>query len=202
MFGENLNIDPLKGLFYSSRKKVFDANFKKRTPMIGRSGSMAGLLSRKSITQLTEKVPESAKLPVLPVLQFRRRTVQADDAEMFRRAAKTIVKTIVIDNTPDDWIREIHGGVKMWVNQKTGEVSLEKPHDAAESTRRVANPSGGRSGKHNNNFHLAGGSMKSTKSVRGTASMLYNKSEVGELFEILDERSVKANKCILPSIQQ
>jgi hypothetical protein len=201
MFGENFNIDPLKGLFYSSRKKVFDANFKKRTPMIGRCGSMAGLLSRNSTNQLVENAPESAKLPVLPVLQFRRRTVQGDDAEIFRRAAKTIVKTIVIDNTPDAWIRERHGGVKMWVNQKTGEVSLEKPHNAPESTRRVANPSG-RSGKHNNNFPLAGGSTKSVKSVRGTASMLYNKSEVDELFEVLDERSVKANKLILPSIEQ
>jgi hypothetical protein len=134
MFGENFNTDPLKGLFYSSRKKVFDSNFKHSTPMIGRRGSMAGLLSRNNTSQIDEKVAsESLKLPVLPVLKFRRKPVQGNDSEAFRRNAKMIVKTIVIDNTPDAWLRERHGGVKMWVNQKTGEVSLEKPHNAPES---------------------------------------------------------------------
>jgi hypothetical protein len=203
MFGENFNLDPLKGLFYSSRKKVFDSNFKQSTPIIGRSGSMAGLLSRSNNkNQMDEKVTvEALKLPPLPNLKFRRKFDYDNDTETFRRNAKMIVKAIVIDNTPDAWLRERHGGVKMWVNQKTGEVSLEKPHNAPESTRRVANNSV-RSGGNQNSRRTGGtGPYKNVKSVRGTASVLYNKTEVDELFEVLDERSLRNKLNSLPSIE-
>eukprot|EP00599_Poterioochromonas_sp_BG-1_P016234 CAMPEP_0173155554 /NCGR_PEP_ID=MMETSP1105-20130129/14173_1 /TAXON_ID=2985 /ORGANISM="Ochromonas sp., Strain BG-1" /LENGTH=190 /DNA_ID=CAMNT_0014071999 /DNA_START=170 /DNA_END=742 /DNA_ORIENTATION=- len=52
-----------------------------------------------------------------------------------RRTLKEVAKLVIIairfskaaSYRKEGWIREVHGGVKMWVNQHTGEVSLESP---------------------------------------------------------------------------
>eukprot|EP00599_Poterioochromonas_sp_BG-1_P009839 CAMPEP_0173142862 /NCGR_PEP_ID=MMETSP1105-20130129/6338_1 /TAXON_ID=2985 /ORGANISM="Ochromonas sp., Strain BG-1" /LENGTH=254 /DNA_ID=CAMNT_0014056329 /DNA_START=56 /DNA_END=820 /DNA_ORIENTATION=- len=49
----------------------------------------------------------------------------AKDSIIRQRSPKKRSNTIVIEN---HWKQELFGGVKTWVNQLTGEVSLEDPH--------------------------------------------------------------------------
>lgn len=49
----------------------------------------------------------------------------AKDSILRQRSPKKRSHTIVIEN---HWKQELFGGVKTWVNQLTGEVSLEDPH--------------------------------------------------------------------------
>mmetsp|Transcript_9147 Transcript_9147/g.9896 ORF Transcript_9147/g.9896 Transcript_9147/m.9896 type:complete len:206 (+) Transcript_9147:120-737(+) len=52
----------------------------------------------------------------------------------FKEVATLIVNAIRFEKganfRKDGWTREVHGGVKMWVNQITGEVSAERPFEA------------------------------------------------------------------------
>jgi hypothetical protein len=165
-------------LLSAARKKIFEANFCRRGsldtarnkiaaanptsrifPSEGRRGSLDSVLNRQNRTYV---IPSVSPTSITAINDDNQRTFDDMQLPRFHKMSHNVAQTIVLDNKPDCWNREVHGGLKMWVNERTSEVSIE-----------------------NSSFHQSH-SVKKQKTVRGTASVLYNQHEVDELFDILD----------------
>ena len=183
-------------LFYAGRRSIFLPDPSNNANNNGVAPS--AILPMSTIMKTKKVVPVEANVgstkndsmkngsgkqgPILPQI-LKQKSIKADESRFFRKTVRMIKKAIVIDHKPDSWERENHGGVKMWVNQKTGEVSLERPEDAVMSVRKA-------------------GSHQGPKSVRGTASILYNGQEMEDLYSMLDSKSFKCKpkRQVLPPV--
>lgn len=76
----------------------------------------------------------------------------------------------------EEWRLENHGGVKMWVNTKTNEVSLTNPNNVKKTP------------VHRADVTLR---VKAGPVPTGTASNLYDSGAVKELFALLDKEDKK-----------
>lgn len=77
----------------------------------------------------------------------------------------------IVEVVPEDWTEEFQAGCKMWVNHSTGEVSNECPwtnNEEKEQSPAKAEPA---------------------DNLGGTGALVYDSSQLDELFEILDEKS-------------
>lgn len=89
-------------------------------------------------------------------------------------------KATVVSKVRGDWREEIHGGVKMWVNMKTNEVSVSNPfpkEEGEEEKKKFAE-------EENGTFRVKKGPIP-----KGTATTLYDQSAVSEMFKLLDEQT-------------
>lgn len=77
---------------------------------------------------------------------------------------------VSVGKTVGEWREEVHGGVKMWVNIKTNEVSVRNPFEPDK-----------RKFEENGTFRVKTGPIP-----KGTAANLYDQSAVSEMFRILD----------------
>mmetsp|Transcript_15084 Transcript_15084/g.16356 ORF Transcript_15084/g.16356 Transcript_15084/m.16356 type:complete len:248 (-) Transcript_15084:243-986(-) len=86
----------------------------------------------------------------------------------------------VVSKVRGDWREDIHGGVKMWVNIKTNEVSVSNPfpQDEGEGEKRKFLE------EENGTFRVKKGPIP-----KGTATTLYDQSAVSEMFKLLDEQT-------------
>eukprot|EP01040_Poterioochromonas_malhamensis_P008768 gene8768-9502_t len=88
-------------------------------------------------------------------------------------------KATVVSKVRGDWREEIHGGVKMWVNIKTNEVSVSNPfpQEGEEEKKKFSE-------EENGTFRVKKGPIP-----KGTATTLYDQSAVSEMFKLLDEQT-------------
>lgn len=106
-----------------------------------------------------------------------------DPHRKFKKVANLVMSSVLMDHAAkNEWIRQEHGGIKMWVNQKTGEVSTAinpnrrfKPKPESEWECNNALPT---SFKPRRSFHIR-------QSIG--ASEIYDGKEVEELFGLLDK---------------
>ncbi len=89
-------------------------------------------------------------------------------------------KATVVSKVRGDWREEIHGGVKMWVNMKTNEVSVSNPFPKEEGEEEKKKFSE----EENGTFRVRKGPIP-----KGTATTLYDQSAVSEMFKLLDEQT-------------
>ena len=94
-------------------------------------------------------------------------------------------KRITVDNIADQWKREEYGGVKMWVNDITGDVSLDNPYGE------------GKSYPHQQQSDSLCRKFPKTRRSVTTIKSLYDGREMEDLFKILDRNSVKQKSKIV-----
>lgn len=90
---------------------------------------VTNLSHRGSVKEMRDKVPTTERIKPTTT-----KTENNHDKKR-RRTLKEVARLVIIairfskaaSYRKEGWIREVHGGVKMWVNQHTGEVSLESP---------------------------------------------------------------------------
>jgi hypothetical protein len=115
------------------------------------------------------------------------------NVKKFRKVANIIRNTITLDHFSsihrEDWTEEIRAGVKMWVNKETGEVCDTCPWENASvgsqtPIQRLLKQKSGRKqsllGLHQQL------SANSGENGLGTGSLVYDGSEVQELFQLLE----------------
>ena len=111
---------------------------------------------------------------------------QGSQAQTVRRNPKTIV----VENTNSYWNVEVYGGVKVWVNSKTGDVSVENPHQPTARRRSVHS----RRSITNMTWKIAG-QMDGTGGREGehckspTRGSVYFNPDMKELMDLLDGQS-------------
>eukprot|EP01040_Poterioochromonas_malhamensis_P004293 gene4293-4600_t len=89
---------------------------------------VTNLSNRGTVKEMRDKVPIADRIKPSTKIE------NSPDKKR-RRTLKEVAKLVIIairfskaaSYRKEGWIREVHGGVKMWVNQHTGEVSLESP---------------------------------------------------------------------------
>jgi acetoin utilization deacetylase AcuC-like enzyme len=111
----------------------------------------------------------------------------------FRKVANIIRNTITLDHFSsvhrEDWTEEVKAGVKMWVNKETGEVCDTCPWENASVgsqtpiQRLLKQKSGRKQNLMNAHQQLSG---HTAESGMGTGSLVYDGSEVQELFKLLE----------------
>lgn len=90
---------------------------------------VTNLSNRGTVKEMRDKVPTTERIKPATT-----KTENNHDKKR-RRTLKEVARLVIIairfskaaSYRKEGWIREVHGGVKMWVNQHTGEVSLESP---------------------------------------------------------------------------
>jgi hypothetical protein len=141
------------------------------------------------------------QLPPLAPIQNFREAVQEDDRhrpekfnahKKWKKATNLVLTSVVLEhNSKDEWFREVHGGIKMWVNRKTGEVSTAKENP----NKRQQQCDYWNSGKYDPRTYKALTKTLSTRrldlsrkapSLHGFRSDSYDNKEVEELFGLLD----------------
>jgi len=101
----------------------------------------------------------------------------ANNGKKFRRVANLVRHTVVtVDHFSsiqhDDWVEEYEAGIRLWVNKETGEVSSHCPWESEmDSTKSFI--------------------QKNDDEFAGTGSLVYDRSEISELFDILDRETGK-----------
>eukprot|EP01040_Poterioochromonas_malhamensis_P009334 gene9334-10135_t len=114
-----------------------------------------------------------------------------------RRAGKYALGVVVlesrdVDNNQDNWREESKAGVTYWIHQSTGEIVTECPwlwkrkslmQLSGSRQRLVASPSKTSMNALPNEF---GPSHYSEGDFDGTGALVYDRSEIDELFEMLD----------------
>ncbi len=126
----------------------------------------------------------------------------------FRKVATMVRNTITLDHfssvQKEDWIEESQAGCKMWVNKQTGEVATECPwkdHLASSTIAAITKESTIQKLLKAKNKHKAVHPAPGTQSSRkknsslddmvfagdeGTGALVYNGTEIEDLFKILD----------------
>jgi hypothetical protein len=161
-----------------------------------RSGESTATLPRNDKPTEVKPVQNEQTKLFLQKFQPKRSSIKSEEGAQFRRMAKTIVSTIVIEDKPDPWTREEHGGLKMWVNEKSREVSLVRP-EGFEGRRRsiIAEGAVGDGARRNSiirNGNRRASIKQNRRSIHGTGNNFYDGKEMAELFSILDANSLKA----------
>jgi 23S rRNA G2445 N2-methylase RlmL len=124
-----------------------------------------------------------------------------EDTKSFQKVAKMIVTAITFENSAvnpnskDHWHREEFGGVKMWVHNSTGEVSVDPPFlkdDFAQQNHRGSVKGGPIKRSVARRMSVISNKNKRRSMILpvsgyGTGSELYDPQETQELFDILDE---------------
>ncbi len=90
---------------------------------------VTNLSHRGSVKEMRDKVPTTERIKPTAT------KTENNHNKKRRRTLKEVARLVIIairfskaaSYRKEGWIREVHGGVKMWVNQHTGEVSLESP---------------------------------------------------------------------------
>eukprot|EP01040_Poterioochromonas_malhamensis_P004292 gene4292-4599_t len=85
-------------------------------------------ISTRAVCEIKEPPPQLVKEPTKPALKPLK---EGEDRRTLKGIATIILNAIRFEKAASfrthGWKREVHGGLKMWVNQITGEVSTEKP---------------------------------------------------------------------------
>eukprot|EP01039_Chlorochromonas_danica_P009163 gene9165-10115_t len=171
--------DYSNGIFYGGHRKYLNSNgtssfeppneFKSKRHLLHMRMSRAG------------SADERAKSTMFQV-NFQQKKGDNDDVDAYRklRRAATYVRDIVTLNhfsstRPEDWVEEEQAGVHLWVNKVTGEVSAHCPwqpeSDTSHSDILRSDPS------------LS--SSKAGEIAEGTGSLVYDSSELNELWGLL-----------------
>jgi hypothetical protein len=108
---------------------------------------------------------------------------KSGEIHRFRHAANVVKNVINFEGGSihkDDWLEECKAGVKYWVNKQTGEVATTCPwKDPVENAvKKFLNHK-----LIKNNQRL----ITDEEVGAGTGSLVYDSSEVNELFELLDK---------------
>lgn len=111
--------------------------------------------------------------------------VKASNRKQEIRRSRNKPRLIEVDmyssTNPNDWEESVQAGCKMWINKKTGEVSSRCPYDL-DSIAEESQP----------DLQQDGGDLDND----GTGCLVYDCSEVNDLFNMLDRasRSTKSGK--------
>lgn len=185
--------------------KPQEAEKKDAPPPVTAESSVATMSTwTTAATQVVDKPSVAAERNFTNILKFN---MKSDRNADFKRVARKVIKTIVIEHGQDQWKREEHGGVKMWVNSSTGEVSVEDPHKRDVSKHRRGSLSSIRSNHSKvapmnmngtiRQGHHHRGSVRDNgrSSVRQTQNI--ENEEMKDWFEgFLDSNSLKIKKAI------
>jgi hypothetical protein len=123
-----------------------------------------------------------------------------DDTKSFQKVAKMIVNVTfengaVYTNSKEHWHREEFGGVKMWVHNSTGEVSVDPPFlkdELTQQSHRGSMKGGPIKRSVTRRMSVIGNRNKRRSMILpvsgyGMGSELYDPQETQELFDILDD---------------
>lgn len=113
----------------------------RETTILDQSDNTSSLPGLSNTQGNDEIIPQKNRKSFMNILSFNindRKKEKEQEIEEFRRNTKKIISTIIIDNPSVHWKREEYGGVKVWVNEKTGEVTARaRPDNGPQSTRRL-----------------------------------------------------------------
>ena len=180
-------------LFYASRMHLF-----RKDNRVSPSEVKEEMIPTKSIMKPIEFEKEKEEVSkMLSKFQFRNvlkikpkhsqpevEKVKEDDDDTFRLAAKMITN-IVIFHPKDTWKRKEYGGVKMWVNSKTGEVSVDNPYSTTKSkSSRNTSPHKRRS------IQVTRSSLRRSIASISTQNFCSSNKELQEMHELLNPKSM------------
>lgn len=187
-------------LFYAGRKGVLSAqqgiikqdviDIKATKSSLAIGASTPAVSTPMSASTPTNPFGYVKKIPTGPKDQSR-------ELEELRRRKQRANALVIISHPDGQWKREVHGGVKMWVNASSGEISLHQPKNlppqsemsVRSSVRGNPTTSWRLMFRKTNRVACSDESKKRNEtSLRSTERTVYKNPEMKELMDLFDNR--------------